>query len=155
VGTPRVQLRAHERRLLHCDWQSVCSEVEVQFIPQDNNETYVLARSRTRAQKESAIRSRFVRGLMRDLIRLRRVLRHGRLKDPAKVLLHLGRLKERYHPAWTYIRISVQDLRLSWRWHRHALRLGASRDGIRQLSFELIGLAGINLKSISTLRSGL
>jgi hypothetical protein len=30
VGTPRVQLRAHERRLLEGDWQSVCSEVEVQ-----------------------------------------------------------------------------------------------------------------------------
>jgi transposase len=139
VGTPRVELRAHERRLLEGDWQSVCSEVEVQFIPQDKNETYVLARSRTRAQKESAIRSRFVRGLMRDLIRLRRALRHGRLKDPAKVLLHLGRLKERYYPAWTYIKISVQDLRLSWRWDRHALRLAASRDGAYLLRANLEG----------------
>jgi transposase len=129
VGTPRAQLRAQERRLLEGHWQSVCSEVEVQLIPQDNNETYVLARSRSRAQKESAIRSRFVRGLMRDLIRLRRALRHGRLKDPAKVLLHLGRLKERYHQAWSYLKISLQDLRLSWRWDRQALRLAASRDG--------------------------
>jgi transposase len=129
VGTPRAQLRAHERRLLEGDWQSVCSEVEVQLIAVDNNETYVLARSRTRAQKETAIRSRFVRGLMRDLIRLRRVLRHGRLKDPAKVLIQLGRLKEGYHRAWPYLKISLQDLRLSWRWDRHALRLAASRDG--------------------------
>jgi transposase len=68
-GTPRAQLKAHERRLLEGQWQSISSEVEVQLIPQDNNETYVLARSRTRAQKESGIRSHFVRGLMRDLIR--------------------------------------------------------------------------------------
>jgi transposase len=129
VGTPRAQLRAHERRLLEGDWQSVSSEVEVQLIAQDNNETYVLARSRTRAQKETAIRSRLVRGLMRDLIRLRRILRHGRLKDPAKVLIHLGRLKERYRQAWPYLKISVQDLHLHWRWDRHALRLAASRDG--------------------------
>jgi transposase len=111
----------------------------VQLIPQDNNETYVLARSRTRAQKESGIRSHFVHGLLRDLIRLRRVLRHGRLKDPAKLLLHLGRLKERYHQAWAYLKISVQDLRLSWRWDRQALRLAASRDGAYLLRTNLEG----------------
>jgi len=86
-------------------------------------------RSRSRAQKESAMRSRLVRGLMRDLVRLRRVLRHGRLKDPDKVLLQLGRLKERYRKAWGYLKISFQHLRLSWRSDRHALRLAASRDG--------------------------
>jgi transposase len=129
VGTPRAELKAHERRLLEGDWQSLSAEVQVQLIPQDNNETYVLARSRSRAQKEIAMRSRLVRGLMRDLIRLRRALRHGRLKDPDKVLLQLGRLKERYRKAWGYLKISFQDLRLSWRWDRHALRLAASRDG--------------------------
>ena len=49
VGTPRAQLKAHERRLLEGDWQSITAEVQVQLIAQDNNETYVLARSRTRA----------------------------------------------------------------------------------------------------------
>ena len=92
VGTPRAQLKAYERRLLEGDWQRVSGEVEVQLIAQDK-ETYVLARSQARAQKESAMRLRVVRGLMRDLIRLRRLLRHGRLKDPDKVLLHLGRLR--------------------------------------------------------------
>jgi hypothetical protein len=129
VGTPRAQLKAHEPRLLEGDWQSVSGEVEVQLIAQDNSETYVLARSRARAQKESAMRSRVVRGLMRDLIRLRRLLRHGRLKDPAKVLLHLGRLKERYQQASRYVKISIEDLCLNWRWDRDAVRLAASRDG--------------------------
>jgi transposase len=139
VGTPRAQLKAYERRLLEGDWQSVSGEVEVQLIAQDNSETYVLARSRARAQKESAMRSRVVRGLMRDLIRLRRLLRHGRLKDPGKVLLHLGRLKERYQQAWRYVKISVEDLRLSWRWDRDALRLAASRDGAYLLRTNLEG----------------
>jgi transposase len=128
VGTPRAQLKAYERRLLEGDWQKVSGEVEVQLIAQEK-ETYVLARSQTRAQKESAMRLRVVRGLMRDLIRLRRLLRHGRLKDPDKVLLHLGRLKERYQQAWRYLKISFGDLRLSWRWNRDELRLAASRDG--------------------------
>jgi len=139
VGTPRAELKAHERRLLEGDWQSVSAEVEVQLIAQDNNETYVLARSRPRAQKETAMRSRLVRGLMRDLIRLRRVLRHGRLKDPDKVLLQLGRLKERYRKAWCYLKIGFQDLRLSWRWDRHALRLAVSRDGAYLLRTNLEG----------------
>jgi len=81
-STPRAQLKAYERRLLEGEWQSVSGEVEVQLIAQDNRETYVLARSRARAQKERAMRFRVVRGLMRDLIRLRRLLRNGRLKDP-------------------------------------------------------------------------
>ena len=72
VGTPRARLKAYERRLLAGDWQKVSGEVEVQLIAQDK-ETYVLARSRARAQKESAMRLRVVRGLMRDLIRLRRL----------------------------------------------------------------------------------
>jgi transposase len=128
VGTPRTQLKAYERRLLEGDWQRVSGEVEVQLIAQDK-ETYVLARSQARAQKESAMRLRVVHGLMRDLIRLRRLLRHGRLKDPDKVLLHLGRLKERYQQAWRYVKINLEDLRLSWRWNRDELRLAASRDG--------------------------
>jgi hypothetical protein len=65
VGTPRAQLKAYERRLLEGDWQRVSGEVEVQLIAQDK-ETYVLARSQARAQKESAMRLRVVRGLMRD-----------------------------------------------------------------------------------------
>ena len=139
VGTPRAQLKSYERRLLEGDWQSVSGEVEVQLIAQDNKETYVLARSRARAQKESAMRSRVVRGLMRDLIRLRRLLRHGRLKDPEKVLLQLGRLKERHQQAWRYIKISIEHLRLHWRWDREGLRLAASRDGAYLLRTNLEG----------------
>ena len=139
VGTPRAQLKAYERRLLEGEWQSVSGEVEVQLIAQDNRETYVLARSRARAQKESAMRFRVVHGLMRDLIRLRRRLRHGRLKEPDKVLLHLGRLKERYQQAWRYVKINVEDLHLRWCWDRNALRLAASRDGAYLLRTNLVG----------------
>jgi transposase len=139
VGTPRAQLKSYEHRLLEGDWQSVSGEVEVQLIAQDNKETYVLARSRARAQKESAMRFRVVRALMRDLIRLRRLLRHGRLKDPEKVLLQLGRLKERHQQAWRYLKISIEELRLHWRWDREGLRLAASRDGAYLLRTNLEG----------------
>jgi transposase len=138
VGTPRARLKAYERRLLEGEWQKISGEVEVQLIAQER-ETYVLTRSRARAQKESAMRLRIVRGLMRGLIRLRRLLRYGRLKDPAKVLLHLGRLKERYHQAWRYVKVNFEALSLSWRWNRDELRLAASRDGAYLLRTNLEG----------------
>ena len=64
---------------------------------------------------------------MRDRIRLRRLLRHGRLKNPDKVLLDLGRPKECYQQAWPQVKINLEDLRLSCRWNRDELRLAASR----------------------------
>ena len=128
VGTPRSALKAYQARLLEGEWQSVSAQVDVQLIAEEG-ETYVLARSRARAQKEGAMRSRVVRGLMRDLIKLRRLLRHGRLKDPDKLLLRVGALQERYPQARRYLKITVEALNLRWQWDRAALRLAQSRDG--------------------------
>lgn len=128
VGTPRAQLKAYEAKRLDGEWQSVNAEVEVQLLAEEQ-ETYVLARSQARAQKESAMRHRVVRGLMRDLIRLRRAIRRGTLKDPDKVLLRLGGLSERYPKAWRYVNVEWKDARLSWRWDRDALRRASRRDG--------------------------
>jgi len=138
VGTPRSALRTYQARLLEGEWQSVSGEVEVQLIAEEK-ETYVLARSHARAQKERAMRLRVVRGLMRDLIRLRRLIRKGRLKDPDKVLLRLGGLAERYPQAWRYVEIKVEGLDLRWKWDRQALRLAKSRDGAYLLRTNLAG----------------
>lgn len=144
VGTPRSALKAYEAKLLDGDWQSVSAEVQVQLIAQEK-ETYVLARSRPRAHKERAMRVRVVRGLMRDLIRLRRQIRHGRLKDQTKVLLRLGALAERYPRAWRYVDISFEALRLSWKWDRKALALAESRDGAYLLRTNVVGSGAATL----------
>lgn len=138
VGTPRSALKGYEARLLKGDWVDVNPEVEVQLIAEEGD-TYVLARSRPRAHKEGAMRSRVVLGLMRDLLKLRRLLRHGRLKDPAKVLFRLGRLKERHGRAWRYLKVEVEGLKLQWKWDRAALRLAQSRDGAYLLRTNLEG----------------
>ena len=128
VGTPRQQLASYEQELLQGSWRQISDSVQVQLIEQEQ-ETYVLARSLDRAKKEEAMRWRQVRGLMRDLIRLRRTVRHGNLVDGDKVLMRLGRLSERWPRAWRYVAVDWKDGRLSWRWDRHALRLAAHRDG--------------------------
>ena len=70
VGTPRHQLEAYEKALLEGSWQQINDSVQVQLIEAER-ETYVLARSVDRAEKEEAIRWRQIRGLMRDLVKLR------------------------------------------------------------------------------------
>jgi len=128
VGTRKSELRRHEQRLLQGDWQQVSDSVRVQLVTADG-ETYVLAQSAPRAQKEAAMRTRVVRGLMRDLVRLRRSLRHSHLTDPEKLRHRLGRLHERWPQAWRYVKLEVAELRLRWRWDRDALKSAAARDG--------------------------
>ena len=57
--------------MLEGSWQQINESVQVQLIEQEQ-ETYVLARSVDRAKKEEAMRWRQIRGLMRDLVQLRR-----------------------------------------------------------------------------------
>lgn len=128
VGTPRHQLQGYEKELLQGSWTQISDSVRVQLIAQEQ-EMYVLARSVDRAKKEEAMRWRQIRGLMRDLIRMRRAVRKGTLLDSDKVLMRLGRLSERWPRAWHYVAADWKKGRLIWRWDRQALRLAAQRDG--------------------------
>jgi transposase len=128
VGTPRHQLKTCEQELLNGSWQKISEEVQVQLLRQDQ-ETYVLARSTQRAKKEEAIRWRQVRGLMRDLIRLRRSIRLGSLKNEARILMRIGRLQERWPRGWPYVSVTWDGRRVERKWDREALRLAAQRDG--------------------------
>jgi hypothetical protein len=75
------------------------------------------------------MRWRLISGLMRDLLRVRRSLREGHLKNPEQLLMRLGRLKERYPKAWGCAGVKVKGLSLNWKWDRAALRLAKARDG--------------------------
>jgi len=128
VGTPRHQLEACQKELLEGAWSQISDSVQVQLIAQEQ-ETYVLARSVERAKKEEAMRWRQIRGLMRDLIKLRRSIGQGTLANSDRVLLRLGRLSERWPRAWRYVEVDWKNGQLTWRWQRQALRLAADRDG--------------------------
>jgi len=128
VCTPRHQLEAQEQQWLEGTWQQINPSVQVQLVEQEQ-ETYVLARSVERANKEQAMRWRQIRGLMRDLVKLRRSICRGTLVDPDKILMRLGRLSERWPRAWRYVAAEWKEPKLSWRWDRQALRLAQHRDG--------------------------
>ena len=128
VGTPRHQLEQYEKELLEGSWTQINESVQVQLITREQ-ETYVLARSQERAKKEEAMRWRQLRGLMRELIKLRRSVRNGALVNSDKVLMRLGRLSERWPKAWRYVEVEWKEGKLSWCWDKEALRLASHRDG--------------------------
>jgi transposase len=128
VGTPRSQLKQYEQKLLSGTWEEISRAVKVQLLA-EGEEMFVLAQSQDRAKKEEAMRWRQIRGLMRDLVCLRRSLRHGTIKDPDKVLMRMGRLSERWPRGWAYVAVKWQEGRLSWEWERPALKLARLRDG--------------------------
>ena len=131
VGTPRSALKKHEEKLLEKDWSQISGEVSVRLIPEENGETYVLAKSSQRALKEGAMRNSQIRGLMRALVKLRRRIRHGKIKDSSKILITLGEFKNRWPVAWKYVDLDLDSgvLSLRWKWNKTALKSAGARDG--------------------------
>jgi transposase len=88
VGTPRKLLESFEQSLLQTQWQQARGEVYVKSI-KDQGETYVLAKSKARMQKERAIRHRKLRTYLRGLGKLQKNYRdRDRFLKRLGVLLH-------------------------------------------------------------------
>jgi transposase len=124
VATPRRKLATFEQELLKEDWTEVAGrpEVEVKLVARDA-ELYVLTRSRERAERERTSRLRALHGLRKDLTKLSKNVRTGRLRKRDLILLRLGRLEERWPNAWPYLKkVELADGQLVWRWDRKKLR---------------------------------
>ncbi len=97
VGTPKGMLRQFERYLTDKDWHEVQAGVEVKLVTgPDGDETFILARSRDRREKERAMHERFLDRMEAGLKRLQTTAQSGRLRDAAVAHERLGRLRERY-----------------------------------------------------------
>ena len=94
VGTPKAMLRKFEGHLTEKDWKEVRAGVEVKLVagPEGTGETFLLARSRDRVEKEKAMHQRFVGRLEEGLRKLAASAASGRLKDAAEANRRLGRL---------------------------------------------------------------
>jgi hypothetical protein len=88
VGTPKGRLSRYEQALTDRPWHKVREGVEVKLLPQDD-EVYVLARSRDRIQKERSMRRRQLQRLWKRSHQLKEMkLRRDEL------LLKLGAAKQ-------------------------------------------------------------
>jgi transposase len=128
VGTPKAMLRSFEQHLVNKDWHEVQAGVEVKLVAgPDGTETFILARSADRRQKEKAMHQRFIERLEAKLEKLADQAAKGRLRDAAVAHQRLGRLKERYPRAGGAFEVKIAAIekptgpaRLSITWSRNA-----------------------------------
>jgi transposase len=109
VGTPKAMLRQFERQLTEGDWQTVQEGVEVKLVAgPEGAETFVLARSADRREKEKAMHERFLGRMEAELGKLQQAAQSGRLKDPVVANRRLGRLQQRYWRAAGAFAITIE-----------------------------------------------
>jgi transposase len=128
VGTPKAMLREFEEHLTEQDWQEVQEGVEVKLVRGPaGDETFILARSADRREKEKAMHDRFVERLEEALRKMRSAAECGRLKDEGVANRRLGRLLGQYWRAAGAFEVNIrrvspprgkQRLRLSWKRNR-------------------------------------
>ena len=125
VGTPKGRLTKLEKALLERPWQAVRDGVDVKLLP-DEQELYVLARSRARIDKERAMRQRKLKWLWARLKELSAM----RLKRE-ELLMKLGAARDKARAAWRLVDIEVdpQIASFSYALNRDKLRKVRRREG--------------------------
>jgi transposase len=127
MGTPKAMLRQFEQHLVDKDWQEVQTGVEVKLVPgPDGTETFILARSADRREKEKAMHERFMERLETGLKKMQALAEKGKLHDPAVANQRLGRLRERHWRASGAFEVKIavidkpaEQARLSITWTRN------------------------------------
>ena len=126
VGTPKGMLRQFERYLTDKEWHEVQAGIEVKLVPgPDGEETFILARSADRREKEHAMHQRFLDRMEQGLVKLHAAIEAGRVKEEGVAQRRLGRLQERYWRAASAFEVRIKRLwrtqgkaRLSITWSR-------------------------------------
>jgi len=144
VGTPRSKLKEFEKALLEGDWKQIREEVEVKLVSlPGTTETYVLCRSSSRREKETAIRRRFSQRLEQALGRLHQRVAQGRLKDRTKIQQALARLRVRYSRVADLYQTSLVEregtLQLEWQLMEERRAWRQAREGAYLLRTNLTG----------------
>jgi transposase len=124
VATPRRMLSSFQKELIKEDWSEVKAHPQIQLkLVERDGELYVLSRSLNRAEKERAMRMRVLHGLRKDLAKLSKSVRSGRVRRRELIYKRLGRLEERWPTAWPYLKeVELTDSNLVWSWDRKKLR---------------------------------
>jgi len=112
VGTPKGRLTRMEQALLGEPWQAVRPGVEVKLLSEEQ-ELYVLARSRARIDKERAIRQRQLKRLWKRLGEL-----SAMQLSRDELVMKLGAARAKSPAVWRLVDVTVDPETASF---RHAL----------------------------------
>jgi transposase len=138
VGTPRAMLTKLEDKLVDLDWKQANENVAVKLLAEDN-ELYVLAKSKDRRAKERAMRKYRLRKYLADLAKLRKNCRN---RD--KLLERLGALKQQAGRSSNCVDLilppqgsKVTPNNFNYHFNRDAYRKMLLRDGMYLLRTNL------------------
>ena len=101
VGTPKGRLSRYEQALTELPWHKVRDGVEVKLF-REEDELYVLAKSRQRVNKERGMRRRQLKRLW---IRLHELQNMNLSRDG--LLLKLGAAKQQAPSAWRLVQVQI------------------------------------------------
>lgn len=111
VGTPKQMLRHYEQQLTEQGWITAQDGVDVKLVPgPEGNETFLLARSADRREKERAMHKKFAEHLEAGLMKMQAAALAGKLKDEAAAGERLGRLKQRNWRASNAFEVTIKKL---------------------------------------------
>jgi transposase len=111
VGTPKAMLRSFEQHLTTQDWTTAQEGVEVKLVPgPDGTETFLLARSEYRREKEVAMHDKFTAKLEAGLKKMQSAAEAGRLREEAAAGERLGRLKQQNWRASRAFEVTIRRL---------------------------------------------
>jgi transposase len=120
VGSSKAMLKKFEQQLLEEDWRSVRAGVEVKLCtsPDDDDETFILCRSRDRREKDEGILRRFEQRIEERLTRMAARCEKQK-RDPVNVSREVGRLLGQNTRAEKLFEVDVQTgddgrARLKW-----------------------------------------
>jgi hypothetical protein len=135
VGTPKGRLSRYEQALADRPWHEVREGVEVKLLAQEQ-EVYVLARSRERIHKERSMRRRQMKRLWKRLHQLRDM---ELSRD--ELLLKLGAAKQQSPSVWKLAEIEIPERDGSFQFslRRDRLRKVRRREGRYLLRTNLVG----------------
>ena len=109
VGTPKSQLKYFEQELLSQDWEQIRDGLEVKLCSSpEGDETFVLCRSKERAQKEKAIHDRFEKRIEKGLEKIAESCRKRKQKT-GSIERRVGRLLGANSRAAGLFRVEVKE----------------------------------------------
>jgi transposase len=127
VGTPKCMLHQFDKYLTDKDWHEVQAGVEVKLVKsEEGDETFILARSKDRQEKEKAIHQRFIERMEAGLEKLKASIEKGTLRNLDDAQRRLGRLQQKYWRAAKAFEVDILPLqklynkkRLTISWKRN------------------------------------
>ena len=126
VGTPKGRLSRLESKLTELPWKDVREGIEVKLLTEEQ-EVYVLARSRDRVSKERGMRRRQLKKLWKRL----KDLRQMKVARRDQLLMKLGAARQQAPAAWRLVKIEVakKGTRFKFSLNKNKLREVRRREG--------------------------